>query len=124
METYYTQNDMKSTYSNNVRKPKVDKKRMFRFAILSALLLSSFMFGAYMDVFANSNTTTEYSESVQITAAEEIVTIDVEQGDTLWKIAQTYAPDGADTRTYLNQIKSENNLNDHLIYTGQLLRLP
>lgn len=124
MEAFYTFKDMNRTDTHNVPKTKVNKKKWFRFAVLSALLISSFMFGAFMDVLADSNTITEYSNPEQNIDVKEIVTIDVEQGDTLWKIAQTYAPKGTDARTYLNQIKNENNLNDHLIYEGQLLKLP
>jgi LysM repeat protein len=124
MQTFYTQTNSKHDYSTTNASKRYKKKR-FRFAVLSALLLSSFMFGAYMDVFANSNHSLENTSTTQVvTIEEQFATIDVEQGDTLWKIASDHAPEGIDVRDYIHQIKNENNLVDHRIQIGQLLRLP
>lgn len=105
---------------------------MFRAFILAGLLLCSFMFGAYMDVFAN----TEAEESEQHVVAtydfvieeslqqEVLSSVDVQQGDTLWSIAQTHLPSKSNIRVYIEKIKLLNDLDDHSIYVGQLLYLP
>jgi LysM repeat protein len=116
METYYSYNYRNSQYSS--RGNKVPKKKLFRFMILLVFVLMSFMFGALIDVFANSN------EPVTVALAPEMTLVDVEQGDTLWSIAQTYAPSGTDVRDYINHIKKLNELRTATLQVGQILELP
>ena len=50
------------------------------------------------------------------------VTLQVGQGDTLWRLAQEIAPDNPRETIYL--IKKLNGLTSDLIYPGQLLEVP
>lgn len=105
---------------------------MFRAFILAGLLLCSFMFGAYMDVFANTDVELAepeeaivYELSLVHTSQQDVKrTVDVQQGDTLWDIANTYQPSGTNIRTYIEEIKLLNDLDNNAIYVGQLLYLP
>ncbi|MCR8631902.1 LysM peptidoglycan-binding domain-containing protein [Paenibacillus radicis (ex Xue et al. 2023)] len=51
-------------------------------------------------------------------------TFEIEKGDTLWKIANQYAPKGQDVREYMYEIKLLNGLKSNLLQEGQLLQLP
>lgn len=48
----------------------------------------------------------------------------VESGDTLWTLAQRYAPQRMDIRKYVNLIMEHNSLSGPLVYPGQVLELP
>ncbi|HZK24074.1 MAG TPA: LysM peptidoglycan-binding domain-containing protein [Oscillospiraceae bacterium] len=48
----------------------------------------------------------------------------VETGDTLWTLAQRYAPQRMDIRKYVRIIMEHNELTGPLVYPGQLLELP
>lgn len=51
-------------------------------------------------------------------------TVIVEEGDTLWALAERHLPERIDIRTYIQQIKKHNQLDGSLVYPGQLLELP
>ncbi|NLH59006.1 MAG: LysM peptidoglycan-binding domain-containing protein, partial [Clostridiales bacterium] len=48
----------------------------------------------------------------------------VYQGDTLWSIASRYLPKGTDLRSFILEIKTVNDIDKALIYTGQELIIP
>jgi peptidoglycan endopeptidase LytE len=50
-------------------------------------------------------------------------TVIVKKGDTLWDISRKYGK-GTDIRRYIRKIKEENNLQDSIIYEGDVLILP
>lgn len=124
--------DVPQVPQSQLNKRKAIHTRMFRVFILSGLLLCSFMFGAYMNVFAN--TEAEHPQSQiqlvndialdQPTQQDVVRTVDVQPGDTLWDIAVTHAPNNIKVRIYIEEIKLLNNLDNYTIYAGQLLYLP
>ena len=48
----------------------------------------------------------------------------IKQGDTLWEIADKYAPDGYDTRRFIYDIKEHNEMETSMIYQGEKLLIP
>lgn len=117
MQTYYTYNGINQSYIRNKRKPQLlQRKRVIRVAVVVLVLAFSFVFGAYINVFANSN---EKVEAVPTT-----MTIHIHSGDSLWSIANAYAPKEVNTRSFMNEIMMLNELNNTNIYEGQLLQIP
>ena len=47
----------------------------------------------------------------------------VSAGDTLWSIACEYKKTGQDVREYIYELRQLNNLNDCIIYPGQVLKI-
>lgn len=48
----------------------------------------------------------------------------VAPGDTLWKIAKTYAPEGVNVKAYIQDIMEANRLDSASLQVGQVLILP
>jgi len=48
----------------------------------------------------------------------------VHQGDTLWDLARTYGPHGADPRRTVSRIRELNHLTDSLIRPGEVVLVP
>lgn len=53
-----------------------------------------------------------------------LVQVTVEEGDTIWKIAQVYTPHGDDVRELVYYIKQLNSLTSAQIYPGQVILIP
>jgi LysM repeat protein len=51
-------------------------------------------------------------------------TVYVEKGDTLWAIANKYAPRNVSIRSYINKLMTINELNQPILQIGQVLLLP
>lgn len=51
-------------------------------------------------------------------------TITVQAGDTLWEIAQEYAPQNCDVRSFIWELKKINRLDTGEIYEHQVLQIP
>ena len=47
----------------------------------------------------------------------------VSTGDTLWSIACEYKSPRQDVRSYLYELRELNNLNDCIIYPGQVIKI-
>ena len=47
----------------------------------------------------------------------------VSAGDTLWSISCEYKKSGQDVRSYLYELRELNELNDCIIYPGQVLKI-
>ena len=63
--------------------------------------------------------------SKQSTAGENsVLKVVVCEGDTVWSIAEEYAPEGADFNEYLHTISANNGIKDGNIYCGQVLYIP
>lgn len=83
----------------------VNKKRFITvITILSIMLISIFNLS-----FAKTKVETE--------------NITVSAGDTLWSIACEYKKSGQDVRQYIYELRQLNNLNDCVIYPGQVLKI-
>lgn len=50
-------------------------------------------------------------------------TITIQQGETLWDIANEYVNPNQDIRDYIYKIKELNNMNTSELYTGQELKI-
>lgn len=54
----------------------------------------------------------------------ELQTINVQNGDTLWNIAEEYAPVGMDIREYIYNICKINNITANQLSSGMTVMLP
>ena len=55
---------------------------------------------------------------------EQYATVEITNGDTLWSIADEYAPEGTDLREFIYEIKELNGLDTSNIMIGQVIRVP
>ena len=102
---------MTKIYLSRKRTVIVDRKKFFRFILISVLLINFIIFGLI---------------APQRTNADEVlepVTVTVKSGDTLWSIANEYCKDG-DVRDFVYEIKKENSLKNSNLYVGQKLLIP
>lgn len=53
----------------------------------------------------------------------EIESITISTGDTLWSIASEYKKPGQDVREYIYELRKLNNLTDCTIYPGQEIQI-
>jgi len=53
-----------------------------------------------------------------------VIMVTVNEGDTLWNIAEKHRYGKADIRKIISEIKKINNLNGEFIYPGQQLAVP
>lgn len=102
---------------------------MMRFTILTMVITIFACSGALLHAYASDNKSASTSlDAGSLTAyqaeVQEIVTIDVCAGDTLWDIASSHLPEGKSIRSYMNQIKKANHMKTSDIQEGQLLILP
>lgn len=88
----------------------VNKYRFFTTVSLMLLLLFISMF--FIVVNAKS------------TSTEILVPIYVNEGDSLWKLADKYCDESKDIRSYIDRIITINNLSDSNIMPGELLMFP
>ena len=77
--------------------------------ILTVCTLIGLAFGAY-----NASGSTVHSYE----------TITIQPGDTLWAIAEEYAPQGQDIRSYIYEICDKNNIDSGELIEGQDLIIP
>ena len=49
--------------------------------------------------------------------------ISVSAGDTLWSISCKYKKSGQDVREYVYELRELNNLDDCIIYPGQVIQI-
>lgn len=65
-----------------------------------------------------------FNGMVQSADKTEHIQIVVEEGDTLWRIAQKYYDDSHDKRSIIDDIKAHNHLSDATIQPGDILLIP
>jgi LysM repeat protein len=102
-------------------------KKVIRFFIIAALLLVAITCGALIHAFASTHEQINESSanlSFSGTNVLETPTVDVIKGDTLWSIANEYAPAKVSVSSYVHKIKKLNGLKNSNIQEGQLLLLP
>ena len=51
-------------------------------------------------------------------------TVEIAAGDTLWSLAEKYAPSARQVRKYVYEIKDVNGLETSDLYVGQLILVP
>ena len=92
--------------------------RLLRFVMLVVLM-------AGLSVLALDRMTTQPVRGSVEVAVEPLATarVVVQQGDSLWNIAQRQAPE-RDPRDTIHEIRELNGLRDNLIQPGQVLLIP
>lgn len=103
---------MTKVYLSRKRTVITDRKKFFRFIILSALLINFIIFGLIAPM--NTNADMEHNP----------ILVTVRCGDTLWSIAEDYCPEGEDIRSFIYEIKKENSLKNSALDIGQQLLIP
>lgn len=94
-----------------VRRSKKAQKTL----ILQVLLIFSCLLAWGIMIFPSS---TEAQEQVKI------ITVTVNKGDSLWKLAERYDNNQMDLRKYIDIIQECNNLNNVTLQPGQQLKIP
>lgn len=102
-------------------------KKIIRIFIVAILLVIAITCGALIRAFASSHV--QPSEgitnvSLQGELALEINRVDVIKGDTLWSIANQYAPANVSVISYVHKIMKLNGLEKSNIQEGHMLLLP
>jgi hypothetical protein len=95
------------------------KVRLLRTAVLLALLITGINMFAQ---FATGAHATSSGVSAQV-ATSNLQYVSVRSGDTLWSLAQAYAPN-QDPRDWINQVVSINNLQSIDLVAGQRIAIP
>jgi hypothetical protein len=91
------------------------KARLVRTAALLALVITGVnQFGQFAGAQATSKSTTSIGA---------IHYVSVRSGDTLWSLAQTYAPN-TDPREWIDQVTVINNLGSAGVWVGQRIAIP
>lgn len=89
-----------------------NNKVMLTFAVGFVLFLS--VIGCVK--LAQADEMKEYEKS--------FISIEINRGDTLTSIAKEYAKSEADYQTYIEEVRSINNLNNDMIHDGCFLLVP
>lgn len=64
---------------------------------------------------------TDAKENTELKGTKYYTSVFIEDGDTLWSIAQNNLPEHTDINDYIKEIKKMNNLNSNQIHTGNKL---
>lgn len=89
-----------------------NRRKFFRFILISVLLLNFIFFG----MISPENTNADFgSEPIEVT---------VRCGDNLWSIAEAHCPEDEDIRNFVYKIKKENSLSSATLSVGQQLLIP
>lgn len=103
--------------TERVRKSKCSRrsKKAQKALILQVLLIFSCLSALGIMIFPAS---TEAQEHVKI------ITVTVNKGDSLWKLAEKYDNNQMDLRKYIDIIQECNKLNHVTLQPGQQLKIP
>ncbi len=83
-------------------------------AAIALAIIGSVLFGTIRTQAAPAETSHKYYTSIQ-----------VQKGDTLWSIADTYITDEyADKNAYIEEICTINHISGSIIHSGQYLTVP
>ncbi|MFZ5966730.1 MAG: LysM peptidoglycan-binding domain-containing protein [Bacillota bacterium] len=55
---------------------------------------------------------------------QRFVEMHIKEGDTIWKLAQKYTPEGEDIRKTIYEIGIANDMRTYDIYPGQVIKIP
>jgi LysM repeat protein len=137
---YYIEEDTKRTTTsyyrsenqallNKATQGNGNHKKIFRFVVVVILLLIAISCVALIHAFARGHEPLNEGTSVisslnKQALAVELIKVDVEKGDTLWSIANQYAPNNVSIQSYIHNLKKVNGLKESSIQEGQMLVLP
>ncbi|WP_241243164.1 LysM peptidoglycan-binding domain-containing protein [Paenibacillus whitsoniae] len=113
--------------SNQVASRRRMVRTIVRYVVIAAILCAVFSFGAIVQAYAgdggaaNPNASTSTVTVAKAKVQEKIV---IQQGDTLWSIAQAHVSKERDVRTYVEKLKTLNHLKSSALQEGQVLLLP
>jgi LysM repeat protein len=107
-------------------------KKFLRIIVIGVLLIIAITCGTLIHAFASTHEQiNEGSSNIMDLNAVALETpkvnvpkVDVVQGDTLWSIANEYAPAKVSVSSYIHKIKKLNGLKNSTIQEGQMLLLP
>lgn len=85
------------------------RKNSFTFLLIGLMF---FMFSLF-SLFNNNKDESEF-----------VMEIKIEQGDTLWHLAEKYNYDNIDTSKFISKIQETNNIEGSVIKAGDVLRIP
>lgn len=123
---YYSMLTKEQTGNSQDRGSQGSKR--YRMMIVVSILLCGFVLGTYMNVFADTYDGDDLATAsigiTDVNVEEEVRLVNVRPGDTLWTIARAHTPRETDVRYYVEQMIQLNELDDHVIYIDQRLRLP
>jgi len=118
----------------NLHKKQAAKQARHTFLVRLALALFLIGLGATSGVMLHASAMNQglvpekaapaVTASAEVTDLETMPILCVEPGDTLWDIAETYAPEGVSVKMYVKQIMVANDLKESALEVGQVLRLP
>jgi hypothetical protein len=112
---------------NKAIQPNWKHKKIVRFFIVAILLVIAITCGALIHAFASSHEQPSEGISYVVQQGEvalELNRVDVLKGDTLWSIANQYAPSNVSVSSYVHKIKKLNGLKNSNIQEGYMLLLP
>lgn len=85
-------------------------------------------FACFISIILIFVMTTAFISLVQTTVRgkteKSYVEVYIQQGDTLWSIAQKNNDKGIDTRKLVHNIMIENNMKTGMVYQNQIIRVP
>lgn len=89
-------------------------------AIVTSIILSSLVFMISLIVIPNT-----VKAKDNVIREKQIISVKVEEGDTLWSIAKEYyTRDYKDVKSYIKEIKRANGLSTDTIHEGRYLVVP
>ncbi len=117
--------------SGSMRARKFQAKKTFIVRLVMLLVLIGFSATSGVMLHASANEETIDAPAAAAPPADSAAEhgaaasiLCVEPGDTLWKIAKTYGPDGVSVKAYVQRIIDANGLESASLQVGQVLRLP
>lgn len=101
------------------RKQQVMRQRMVLIILTVCVILAGVIFGSSILASGHSKASTSHASFKYYTS------IQIEQGDTLWSIANTHmTPEYKNINTYITEVKELNQLGPDDIHAGQYLMIP
>lgn len=97
-----------------------EKARLMRTAALIAMMAISFWLGAQIHANAAVEAGTEAAPGI----AQPYVLHAVEPGETLWAIAKSHLPEGAELAAFIHAIRQFNGMETSGLLAGQVLKIP
>ena len=94
-----------------------------RYRIKNRVRFASFIVISLLMICTIFNTALGFNDALALTE-QQYIQIQVESGDTLWTIADSYMPDDMDIREAVYIICDTNDMNANDLYAGQILNIP
>ena len=135
---YYIEEDQKITTTsyyrsknqallNKATQSNWKHKKVVRIFIIAIILVIAITCGALIHAFASSQEQSSEgitNASVDSVLALDLNRVDVIKGDTIWSIANQYAPSNVSVSSYIRKIMKLNGLVKPNIQEGHMLLLP